>query len=326
MRPGTVSADPVERVRQGQPLAIARMITRAETGEPDATADLARLYPYSGRAHIVGVTGAPGSGKSTLVSALAGSIRRAGGTVGILALDPSSPFTGGALLGDRVRMHEHTGDPGVFVRSMASRGALGGLSRATADAVTVLDAAGRDYVLIETVGVGQDEVDIVRAAHTVVVVSIPGTGDDIQSIKSGVLEIADLHVVNKADRDGANRTVADLKAMLRLGAHAGPDDWVTPVLSTVAATGEGVDTLAETIRRHHRWLVESDGLAARERAIAAARVTAIAQQLVAAQARDPRIERRFAALVDQVCRRDRDPFSAATALLRQRPSDRESDR
>ena len=191
--------------------AIARLLTRAESGIDEARPTLDAMFAHAGRAHVVGITGVPGSGKSTLVAKLAAAVRRSGRTIAIVAIDPSSPFSGGSILGDRIRMGDLGGDPGVFVRSMATRGALGGLARGTLEAVDVLDAAGYDIVVIETVGVGQDEVDVARAAHTTVVVSAPGLGDDIQAIKAGILEIADIHVVSKCDRPDANRTIADLK-------------------------------------------------------------------------------------------------------------------
>ncbi|MHB8495773.1 MAG: methylmalonyl Co-A mutase-associated GTPase MeaB, partial [Casimicrobiaceae bacterium] len=208
-------------VLAGDTRAIARLLTRAESGTAEARVTLDAMYAHAGRAHVVGITGVPGSGKSTLVARLAAAVRMDGRRIAIVAVDPSSPYSGGAILGDRIRMGELAGDPGVYVRSMATRGALGGLARGTLEAVDVLDAAGFDIVMIETVGVGQDEVDVARAAHTTVVVSAPGLGDDIQAIKAGILEIADIHVVSKCDRPDANRTIADLKNMLALG--LGPD-------------------------------------------------------------------------------------------------------
>jgi len=245
----------VKGVLEGQISAIARLITRAEAGEESAEAALADIYKLTGNAHIVGVTGVPGSGKSTLVAELCKRFRASGRKVGVIAVDPTSPFSGGAILGDRIRMGELGGDEGVFIRSMATRGALGGLSRATLPATDILDAAGFDIIIIETVGVGQDEVDVVRAAHTTVVVSAPGLGDDIQAIKAGILEIADIHVVSKCDRSDANRTIAELKTMLSLGLTLGDHaDRPIPVLATSAASGEGVDELVEAIDDHLKWL------------------------------------------------------------------------
>src|SRR5919198_905376 len=231
-------------VVEGLPRALARALTWVESAGDRAETLAARLYAHTGRAHVIGITGAPGSGKSTLVRALARLARQRGRTVGVLAVDPSSPFTGGAILGDRIRMNDLSLDPGVFIRSMATRGALGGLCRAAADAVDLMDAAGRDVVFVETVGVGQDEVDIMRVAHTVVVVSVPGLGDDVQALKAGILEVADIHVVNKADREGADRTIAELRAMLTLmPPPAGVP--VPPVLRASAAREEGVDAIAD---------------------------------------------------------------------------------
>lgn len=255
-------------VRAGEVRAIARMLTRAESGSAESRAALDALFAAAGRAHVVGITGVPGSGKSTLVAILTAAIRRTGRKVAIVAIDPSSPFSGGAILGDRIRMGELAGDSGVFVRSMATRGALGGLAHGTLEAVDVFDAAGYEMVLIETVGVGQDEVDVARAAHTTVVVSAPGLGDDIQAIKAGILEIADVHVVSKCDRADANRTIADLKTMLGMGvAIAGRRKWQAPVVATSAAKGEGIDELMQAIDCHWQSLQDTGDIAARRRQI-----------------------------------------------------------
>src|SRR5438105_10300254 len=238
------SVDLVPGVLAGEVRSIARLLTRAESGVEEARVALDAIFGHAGRAHIVGITGVPGSGKSTLVAKLAAAIRRSGRKVAIVAIDPSSPFTGGSILGDRIRMGELAGDAGVYVRSMATRGALGGLARGTLEAVDVFDAAGFDLVIIETVGVGQDEVEVARAAHTTVVVSAPGLGDDIQAIKAGILEIADVHVISKCDKPEANRAIADLKAMLALGlslTHGKAYDWQVPVVATSSARDEGID-------------------------------------------------------------------------------------
>jgi LAO/AO transport system kinase len=236
--------DLVPGVLAGETRAIARLLTRAETADDEGRPALDAIFRHTGRAHVVGITGVPGSGKSTLVAKLAADFRRTGRRVGVVAIDPSSPYSGGAILGDRIRMGELGSDPGVFIRSMATRGAQGGLAHGTLEAVDVLDAAGYEIVVIETVGVGQDEVDVARAAHTTVVVSTPGLGDDIQAIKAGILEIADIHVVAKCDRPDADRTVTELKAMLALGqaSHTG-GGWHVPVLSTSALSGAGVAEL-----------------------------------------------------------------------------------
>lgn len=266
-------------LQAGDRRALARALSLAERGGPQARALLAALYPASGRAHVVGITGPPGSGKSTLVARLAAALRHRGRTVGVIAVDPSSPFTGGAILGDRIRMLELSDDPGVFVRSLASRGALGGLARATADLVVVMDAAGKEVVLVETVGIGQDEVAIAAIADTVLVVGVPGLGDEVQAIKAGVLEIADVLVVNKADRDGAAQLAADLQTMLAL---APPRPWPVPILQTVATADRGTAELVEAIDCHRAHLVASGEGEARRAARARAHVVEVARAAFAA--------------------------------------------
>jgi LAO/AO transport system kinase len=305
----------VERVRSGEVAAIARMLTRVEANRNGVGDDLAELYRGARRAHLIGVTGPPGSGKSTLVAALAAAMRRRGRSVGILAVDPTSAFTGGSVLGDRIRMAALSGDDGVFIRSMATHGALGGLARATGDAVTVLEAAGKDVVLIETVGVGQDEVEIARASHSTVLVSVPGMGDAVQAIKAGVMEIADVHVVNKADRDGADRLVAELRDMVRQGRYVRAAGWPVPIHRTVATDGDGVDELVDLLDQHRAWLVKHDGLGPREREIAASRLRNGALALLLARMEDPASATGFEALVDAVAERRLDPLTAASRLI-----------
>ncbi|WP_336158240.1 methylmalonyl Co-A mutase-associated GTPase MeaB [Amycolatopsis sp. VC5-11] len=306
----------VGRAREGQPRAVARLISLVEDSSP-RVADIARaLTPYTGRARVVGLTGPPGVGKSTSTSALLTALRGEGLRVGVLAIDPSSPFSGGALLGDRIRMTEHATDPGVFIRSMATRGHLGGLSWATPQAVRVLDAAGFDVVLIETVGVGQSEVDVVKLADTTVVLLAPGMGDGIQAAKAGVLEIADVFVVNKADRDGADATVHDLKQMISLARREvrGPS-WRQPIVRTVAAKGEGVDDVVSALRTHHEWLVAHGELDRRRAARAREEVAAIALRRLHAELADLRDGDRLGDLAARVVARELDPFAAADRLI-----------
>jgi len=252
----------VKEICAGNVRALARAITLVESRAPEAHELLRALFRHSGRARILGLTGAPGAGKSTLVDALAREFRRAGKTAGIIAVDPSSPYSGGAILGDRIRMQSHHADPGIFIRSMATRGSLGGLASATADVATVLDASGRDLVMIETVGVGQDEVDIVELADVTVVVLVPGMGDDVQSLKAGIMEIADIFVINKADREGADRVEKEVRAMQSLSPRL--DHWTPPVVKTIASEGAGIGELAEAITQYEEYL-QSSGLDVRHR-------------------------------------------------------------
>lgn len=246
----------VDEVRSGNPRALARAISVIENRAPNSPDLLKALFPYTGRAQVIGLTGAPGAGKSTLVDQLAREYRKQGKTVGIIAVDPTSPYTGGAILGDRIRMGSHYADPGIYIRSMATRGSLGGLARTTADVASVMDASGRDVILIETVGVGQDEVDIVRLADVTVVILVPGMGDDVQTIKAGIMEIADVFVINKSDRDGAERVEREIRAMQSLSARH--DEWVPPVVKTVASEGKGLADLAKAISGYQSFLGKSD--------------------------------------------------------------------
>jgi LAO/AO transport system kinase len=308
-----------ERIAAGDLLALARAISLVEDGLPEGEAILADLFPATGKADVIGVTGPPGAGKSTLVSRLVTHYRGAGRQVGVVAVDPSSAFSGGAILGDRIRMQEHTLDAGVFIRSMASRGRFGGLSRATRDAVDLIDAAGRDPVLIETVGVGQDEVDVVRAADTVLVVLTPGQGDDIQAIKAGLLEIADIFVINKADHAGADRLASDLDGMLALG-EARP--WRPPIVKTTAHDGGGLPALVAAMARHKAWLDTGDARAARRRDGMRSRLLDILRERALAPIlREGPGSADLAAWGTRLEARTIDPYGAARALLDRRADD-----
>jgi LAO/AO transport system kinase len=304
----------VEQLLAGERRALARALTHVESGGERARELLSALYPHSGQAHIVGVTGAPGAGKSSLVNALTRVLRERGRTVAIVAVDPTSPFTGGALLGDRIRMRDHTGDPGVFIRSMASRGSLGGLARATGDVVTILDAAGFDLIFVETVGAGQVEVDIAREAHTTVVIEVPGLGDEVQAIKAGVLEIADIFAVNKADRDDAQRTVLALRMMLDLD-HKDGKGWKIPIIKTVATRGDGTAELVDAIEAHRDYLERSGEWQTRVRARASEEFQRLLRRelmsrLLARIGRD-----RLDSILDRLAAREIDPYTAVGELL-----------
>ncbi|MBW7919236.1 MAG: methylmalonyl Co-A mutase-associated GTPase MeaB [Anaerolineales bacterium] len=322
-----------ESVLNGDRLALARLLTQVENDSAEGRAALAALFPRTGRAHLVGVTGAPGTGKSSLVNQLALAYRRSGKRVAILAVDPSSPFTGGAVLGDRVRMRDLAGDAGVFIRSMASRGSLGGLAQSTAAMTQVFDAAGFDAAMIETVGAGQNEVDIVRLAHTTIVVDAPGLGDDIQAIKAGILEIADVLVVNKADRPEAENTVRALKSMLDLAnpkrfviRHHGTTmkadapaktesrRWVPPIQRTVATEGAGVDELVAHIEKHAAYLRASGEWAVRERARLRSEVEALLREALMARFRAEVPDGKFESALEQVFTHRLSPWEAAQLL------------
>ena len=306
------SLELVERVCAGERRAIARMLSRAEAGGEEPLAALDLIYRRTGRAHVVGITGVPGSGKSTLVGRLAAAVRASGRKVAIIAVDPSSPFSGGSILGDRIRMGEVSGDPEVFVRSMATRGALGGLARGALEAVDIMDAAGYHMVIVETVGAGQDEVDIVRAAHTTVVVSAPGLGDDIQAIKAGILEIADVHVVSKGDKPEADRTVSDLKGMLGLN-EAGVRHPV-PVLKTCAPKGEGIAELLAAVEEHRERLVASGDFERRRQLIRERRMLKAAEHLLHDEFERHRLGRMAPVLAELATGRT-SPQTAARHLL-----------
>jgi LAO/AO transport system kinase len=304
--------DLVDAAIVGDRGAIARLISLVETGGPGATAAVAALYPRTGTAYTIGITGAPGAGKSTLTDRLIGRMRRDGDEVGVLAIDPTSPFTGGAILGDRVRMQDHATDPAVFIRSMATRGHLGGLALATPQAIRILDAAGKPWVIVETVGVGQVEVEIVDAADTTVVVVNPGWGDGVQANKAGLLEIADVFVVNKADRPGTDAAVRDLRQMLDLSPARA---WTPPIVETVATDGTGIDDLFDTIGRHRAHLEADDLLAGRRATRLGDELRAIVLERLARRTDEVCAGARFDALVARVAAREVDPYTAADELL-----------
>jgi LAO/AO transport system kinase len=303
-----------ERVIAGDVRAAARLMRLIDDAQPEAEGVLRELWPKTGRAQIVGITGNPGAGKSTLVDRLVAHLRSAGRTVGVLAVDPTSPFTGGAILGDRIRMQDHALDAGVFIRSLATRGQLGGLSRATSDCARVLDAMGKEVVLIETVGVGQDEVEVCRLAHTTVVVVVPGLGDDIQAIKAGILEVADLFAVNKSDREGADRTVRDLRSMLELNHVMGKDaGHEIAILKCVASRGEGIEELLSAIDAHYQFLRRGPGLLQRETQRAKSELVEVLRERLLRVALD-RLAQQGAQLDDlalRIARRQTDPYTVA---------------
>jgi LAO/AO transport system kinase len=304
----------VERARGGDPRAVARLISLVEDAAPQLREVSAKLAPHTGNAQIVGVTGSPGVGKSTSTSALVTALRRAGKRVGVLAVDPSSPFSGGALLGDRVRMQDHATDREVYIRSMATRGHLGGLAWATPQALRVLDAAGCDVVLVETVGVGQSEVEVAGLADSTMVLLAPGLGDGIQAAKAGILEIGDIYVVNKADRDGADQVARDLRAMLSL-AERTEGGWRPPIVKTVAQNGEGVDKVVEAIDKHRAWMEERGELAARRRRRARDEIEAIAVTALRERFGDIHGDARLDDLAEAVVQGDKDPFTAADEVI-----------
>lgn len=304
----------VEEARAGQPRAVARLISLVEDASPQLREVMALLAPHTRGAQVVGLTGAPGVGKSTSTSALVRAYREQGLVVGVLAVDPSSPFTGGALLGDRIRMQDHALDSGVFIRSMASRGHLGGLSWATPQALRVLDAAGCDVILVETVGVGQAEVDIAALADTTVVLLAPGMGDGIQAAKAGILEIADVFVVNKADRDGAASTARELRQMLTL-APRGPGEWRPPVLTAVASRGEGIEQVVDALSAHVSWLAASGERDRRRQVRAADEIEALALAALRGRIGDLRGGEQLDELAAQVVAGRLDPYAAADQLI-----------
>ena len=304
----------VERIRQGDVRSLARAISAIEDAQPQSLALLKALFPSSGHARVIGLTGAPGAGKSTLVDHLAREYRKQQRTIGIVAVDPTSPYTGGAILGDRIRMQSHHADSGIYIRSMATRGFLGGLARATTDVVTLLDASGKDLVLIETVGVGQDEVDVVRLADVTVVILVPGMGDDVQTIKAGIMEIADIFVINKSDREGADRVEREIRAMQTLATRA--DKWTPPIVKTVAVEGKGVPELAGAIAGYenflaaHHLLLKKKVSSWRERLIEMLREALLQRAL-----REQLPETELARLAAEIAEHHRDPYSLVEEIV-----------
>jgi LAO/AO transport system kinase len=341
-----VSADSlVDRILAGEVRAASRLMRRIDDEDPAATADLQKLFPRTGRAYVLGITGSPGAGKSTLTDRVVARFRAQGLLVGVLAVDPTSPFSGGAILGDRIRMQAHASDPEVFIRSLATRGSLGGLSRATGDCIRVMDAMGKDVIVVETVGVGQDEIDIAQMAHTTLLVTVPGMGDDIQAIKAGILEVADVFIVNKADLDGADRTVRELRQMLELrhalrrpvvehdrqhrlktraaGKPAEPapesDEWEPPILKVIAARDQGLEPVMEAVASHRAFLERTGQRAERERARARMQFLALLRNRLLQSALD-RLEAEKGRLDEvalSIARREADPYALAETLARQ---------
>ena len=305
----------VQRVREGDVRAIARAISTIENGGDASIELLKALFPFSGKARVIGITGAPGAGKSTLVDQLAREYRKQEKTVGIVAVDPTSPYTGGAILGDRIRMQAHHADTGIYIRSMATRGFLGGLARTTADVTTALDASGKHIILVETVGVGQDEIEIVRLADITIVMLVPGMGDDVQSIKAGIMEIADIFVINKSDREGADRVEKEIRAMQSLAART--DDWTPTIVRTVATEGTGIHELAEAIRKYNAYL-EQQGLLLkkkinnwRERLVEMLR-----ESLLERLMKDRLSEAQIAGYAADIAEHRRDPYTLVSEIVR----------
>ena len=304
----------VERIRGGDVRALSRAISTIEDQRPEAVALLKALFPHTGRARVIGMTGAPGAGKSTLVDHLAREYRSQGRTVGIVAVDPTSPYTGGAILGDRIRMQAHHADSGIYIISMATRGFLGGLARATTDVATVLDASGKDIVMVETVGVGQDEIDIVRLADVTVVILVPGMGDDVQTIKAGIMEIADIFVINKSDREGADRVHREIRAMQSLAARK--DAWTPPVIKTVASEGKGSVELAAAIAGYEKFLAEKDLLLKKKITNWRERLLEMLRESLLQRLLTERLsETELSHLAAEVAGHRRDPYSAVEEIV-----------
>ena len=307
-------AELIGRIREGDVRALARAVSLVENEAPPAQQILSACFPYSGCAARIGVTGSPGSGKSTLVDGLARRYRAQQATVGVVAVDPTSPYTGGAILGDRIRMRDHDSDPGFYMRSMATRGSLGGLARTSADVAVVLEASGKQRLLIETVGVGQDEIDIVRLADVTIVVLVPGMGDDVQSIKAGIMEIADIFVVNKSDREGADRVENEVRSLQSLAAE--PRGWIPPIVRTIATAGAGIEELEQAVDRFWSWLAHDGRLTARREAHWRARVMEmVGHELLRAMRGHGLSEQELVAIGRQVVLRQQDPYQLVPRLV-----------
>jgi LAO/AO transport system kinase len=303
----------VERLRQGDRRAVARAISTVEDRRPGSSELLKALFPYTGHARILGLTGSPGAGKSTLVDQLAKHYRKQNQSVGIIAVDPTSPYSGGAILGDRIRMQDHFADSGIYIRSMATRGSLGGLARATADVSTVLDASGRDLIMVETVGVGQDEVDIVRLADITVVILVPGMGDDVQTIKAGIMEIADIFVINKSDREGAERVEREIRAMQALAARE--DNWTPPIIKTVASDGQGIAELAEAISQYESYLKKENLLLKRNVENWRERLVEMLRDAMLEKARAEITDGEMGRYAAEIAEHKRDPYSLVEKIV-----------
>ena len=304
----------MQRLREGDARALARAISTVENRSPGWSELLKALFPHSGQARILGLTGSPGAGKSTLVDQLAKHYRKENKTVGIIAVDPTSPYSGGAILGDRIRMQDHFSDAGIYIRSMATRGSLGGLARATADVTTVLDASGRDLIMIETVGVGQDEIDIVRLADITIVILVPGMGDDVQTIKAGIMEIADIFVINKSDREGAERVEREIRAMQTLAVRA--DHWTPPVVKTVASEGIGIKELAAAIGEYEAHLKKENLVLKRNIQNWQERLVEMLRDALLDRARDHLSDGKAVQYAEQVAEHKRDPYTLIEEIVK----------
>ena len=303
----------IERLRAGDPRALSRAISTVENRAPEWSELLKALFPDTGRARIIGLTGAPGSGKSTLVDQLARHYRKDNRTIGIIAVDPTSPYTGGAILGDRIRMQDHFSDPGIYIRSMATRGSLGGLARTTADVATVLDASGRELILIETVGVGQDEIDIVRLADITIVILVPGMGDDVQTIKAGIMEIADIFVINKSDREGAERVEREIRALQSLATRS--DNWTPPIIKSVATVGTGVEELAVAIAEYEGYLQKENLVLKRTIQNWRERIIEMLREALLDKAREQLGDGQVTRYAAEVAQHKRDPYTLVEEIV-----------